>query len=283
MDLFLIALGILFLVTVLVWPAMKVVKQWERGVVLRFGRYVSTRSPGLNIIIPYIERMQKVDTRVETMVVDPQEVITNDNVTVQVDAVVYFQVVNAEHAVMKVMNYEQATTQISLTTLRSVLGQSELDELLAHRDRINERLRQIIDEHTEPWGVQVTAVEVKDVLLPDNLQRAMARQAEAERERRAKVVHARGEHQAAQELAQAAHIIASEPISLQLRYLQTLVEMSGERSNTIIPLPLDIAGALQGMFGMDGRRDRTRRSENGGETSLVPDLANLPATDAAEP
>lgn len=237
--------GLLLFIFLIVWPAAKIVKQWERGVVLRFGRYVSTRSPGINFIIPYIDRMMKVDTRVETMVVEPQEVITNDNVTVQVDAVVYFQVVNAEDAMMKVVDYEKATTQISLTTLRSVLGQSELDELLAHRDQINEMLRQIIDGHTEPWGIQVTAVEVKDVLLPDNLQRAMARQAEAERERRAKIVHARGEHQAAEELAQAAHIIASEPISLQLRYLQTLVEMAGERATTIIPLPLDVMGAVQ--------------------------------------
>jgi len=240
-----IVFGILLFLIVIVWPATKIVKQWERGVVLRFGRYISTRSPGLNLIVPYVDRMLRVDTRVETIVVEPQEVITKDNVTVQVDAVAYFQVINPEDAVMKVMNYEQATIQISLTTLRSVLGQSELDELLAHRDRINEMLRRIIDEHTEPWGVRVTAIEVKDVLLPENLQRAMARQAEAERERRAKVVHAQGEHQAAAELAQAANIIASEPISLQLRYLQTLVEMSGERSNTIIPLPVDIMGAVQ--------------------------------------
>ena len=240
-------LAVLLVGVLIIWPAVKVVKQWERGVVLRFGRYVGTRSPGLNIIIPYVDIMRKVDTRVETMVVDPQEVITNDNVTVQVDAVVYFQVVNAEDAVMKVINYEKATTQISLTTLRSVLGQSELDELLARRERINEQLREIIDGHTEPWGVQVTAVEVKDVLLPENLQRSMARQAEAERERRAKVVHARGEHQAAEELAQAAHIIASEPISLQLRYLQTLVEMAGERSSTIIPLPLNVWNTLQNL------------------------------------
>jgi regulator of protease activity HflC (stomatin/prohibitin superfamily) len=240
-----IALGILLFVIIIVWPAVKIVKQWERGIVLRFGRYASIRSPGLNLIIPYSERMTKVDTRVETMVVEPQEVITKDNVTVQVDAVLYFQVVNPEDAVMKVMDYEKATTQISLTTLRSVLGQSELDELLSHRDRINERLQQIIDDHTEPWGVQVTAVEVKDVILPDVLQRAMARQAEAERERRAKVVHAEGEHQAAERLAEAAHIIAREPISLQLRYLQTLVEMAGERSSTIIPLPLEILGAVQ--------------------------------------
>jgi regulator of protease activity HflC (stomatin/prohibitin superfamily) len=250
-----IALGILLFVIVIVWPAVKIVKQWERGIVLRFGRYASIRSPGLNPIIPYIERMIKVDTRVETMVVEPQEVITKDNVTVQVDAVLYFQVVNPEGAVMKVIDYEKATTQISLTTLRSVLGQSELDELLSHRDRINERLQQIIDEHTEPWGVQVTAVEVKDVILPDVLQRAMARQAEAERERRAKVVHAEGEYQAAQRLAEAAHIIATEPISLQLRYLQTLVEMAGERSSTIIPLPLEILGAVQEAMAVRSGRD----------------------------
>lgn len=249
-------LAILIFIFVILWPATKIVKQWERGVVLRFGRYVTTRPPGLNFIIPYIDRMMKVDTRVETMVVEPQEVITNDNVTVQVDAVVYFQVINAEDAMMKVVDYEKATTQISLTTLRSVLGQSELDELLAHRDQINEMLRQIIDGHTEPWGVQVTAVEVKDVLLPENLQRAMARQAEAERERRAKIVHARGEHQAAEELAQAAHIIAGEPISLQLRYLQTLVEMAGERTSTIIPLPLEVMGAVQAALA-------ARPSENG--------------------
>ncbi|MFQ5340127.1 MAG: SPFH domain-containing protein [Anaerolineae bacterium] len=240
-----VGFGILLFLIVIVWPAVKIVKQWERGVVLRFGRYVNTRSPGLNLIIPYVDRMFKVDTRVETMVVEPQEVITRDNVTVQVDAVAYFQVINPEDAVMKVIDYEKATTQISLTTLRSVLGQSELDELLAHRDRINELLRQIIDEHTEPWGVQVTVVEVKDVVLPQNLQRAMARQAEAERERRAKVVHAQGEFQAAERLAQAAHIIATEPISLQLRYLQTLVEMVGERTSTIIPLPLEIMGSIQ--------------------------------------
>jgi regulator of protease activity HflC (stomatin/prohibitin superfamily) len=232
-------------VLALVLPALKIVKQWERGVVLRLGRYISTRQPGLNLIIPYIDRMIRVDTRIETMVVDPQEVITCDNVTVQVDAVVYFQVVNPEAAVMKVKDYGKATTQISLTTLRSVLGQSELDELLAHRERINGMLQQIIDAHTEPWGVQVTGVEVKDALLPENLQRAMARQAEAERERRAKVVHAHGEFQAAEKLAEAAHIMATEPMSLQLRYLQTLVEMAGERSSTIIPLPMEIMKTVQ--------------------------------------
>jgi regulator of protease activity HflC (stomatin/prohibitin superfamily) len=241
----LILIGLAVFFAVFIWPAVKIIRQWEQGVVLRFGQLKGTRTPGLNFIIPWVDRLFKIDTRVETMLVEPQEVITNDNVTVKVDAVVYFQVIDAMQAVTKVMDFEQATTQIALTTLRSVLGQFELDSLLAHRDQINERLRVIIDEHTEPWGVRVMAVEVKDVLLPESLQRAMARQAEAERDRRAKVVHAIGEHQAAEELAKAAHIIATEPISLQLRYLQTLVEMSGERSNTIIPLPLDIMGAVQ--------------------------------------
>jgi regulator of protease activity HflC (stomatin/prohibitin superfamily) len=189
--------------------------------------------------------MIRVDLRVETLVLEPQEIITRDNVTVHVDAVVYFKVIDAIKAVTEVRNYVMATTQMSLTTLRSVLGQSDLDELLAHRDRINERLRDIIDEHTEePWGVEVVTVEVKDVLLPEGLQRAMARQAEAEREKRAKIIHAEGEYVAAEKLVQAGEMIADQPVSLQLRYLQTLVEMSGERTSTIIPIPLDIITAL---------------------------------------
>jgi regulator of protease activity HflC (stomatin/prohibitin superfamily) len=236
--------AIAFLLLV-VWPAVKVVQQWERGVVLRFGRLVGIRKAGLNIIIPWIDRMVKVDQRVETLVLEPQEVITRDNVTVHVDAVVYFKVIDAEKAVIEVKNYAKATTQIALTTLRSVLGQSELDDLLAHRDRINQMLLGIIDDHTEePWGVQVVTVEVKDVLLPEALQRAMSRQAEAEREKRGKVIHAEGELLAAEKLVQAGEMIASQPVSLQLRYLQTLVEMAGERTSTIIPIPLDIATAL---------------------------------------
>ncbi|MFQ5578098.1 MAG: slipin family protein, partial [Anaerolineae bacterium] len=174
-------------------PAVKVVWQYERGVVFRFGKLRGERDPGLNFILPYIDRMIKIDMRVETLVVEPQEVITQDNVTVQVDAVVYFQPVNAGDVIVKVQDYNKATGQIALTTLRSVLGQSDLDELLSHRDRINEMLQKIIDEHTEPWGIQVSIVEVKDVLLPESLQRAMARQAEAEREKRAKIIHADGE------------------------------------------------------------------------------------------
>ncbi len=244
MDIALIAIGVLVVIA-LFGLAIKIVKQYERGVVLRFGRLVSTRNPGFNIIIPIIDRMTKVDLRVVTTVVEPQEVITKDNVTVKVDAVVYFQVVNPVTAVINVEDYRRATTQLALTTLRSVLGQSELDELLAHRDEINRRLREIIDEQTEePWGVRVTLVEVKDTLLPEAMQRAMARQAEAEREKRAKVIHAEGEKLAASNLADAAKIISTQPAALQLRYLQTLTEIAGERSSTIIPLPLDVVGFI---------------------------------------
>lgn len=245
MTVWLSILGALVVVTLLSF-AIKIVRQWERGVVLRFGKLIGVRNPGFNLIIPFVDRMVRVDLRIVTMVLEPQEVITRDNVTIKVDAVVYFMVVTPETAVIKVEDYRQATTQIALTTLRSVLGQSELDEVLAHRDQINLKLRQIIDEQTEtPWGVRVTVVEVKDVLLPENMQRAMAKQAEAEREKRGKVIHAQGEYQAAETLAQAAQIISSQPAALQLRYLQTLVEIAGEKSNTIIPLPLEIIGALR--------------------------------------
>ena len=242
--------GAIVFLLLIVWPAVKIVQQWERGVVLRFGRLIGIREPGFNVILPWVDRMIKVDLRVETLVLEPQEIITRDNVTVHVDAVVYFKVIDVEKAVIEVKNYVKATTQMSLTTLRSVLGQSELDELLSYRDRINERLRDIIDEHTEePWGVQVGTVEVKDVLLPERLQRSMARQAEAEREKRAKIIHAEGELAAAEKLVQAGKMIATEPVSLQLRYLQTLVEVAGERASTIIPIPLDIITTLSSLAG----------------------------------
>ena len=240
-----IIIVIILAVLLLVPFAVKIVKQYERGVLLRFGRLVGTRNPGLNLIIPFVDRLTKVSLRIVTTVLEPQEVITKDNVTVRVDAVVYFMAIDPVKAVINVEDYQQATIQLALTTLRSVLGQSELDELLSHRDQINLRLREIIDEQTEePWGVRATLVEVKDVLLPEPMQRAMARQAESEREKRAKVIHAQGEREAADTLAEAAEIIQSQPAALQLRYLQTLVEMSGERNSTIIPLTVDIVNAL---------------------------------------
>jgi len=225
--------------------AIKIVRQYERGVILRFGRLIKTREPGFNLIIPIVDRMIRVELRVVTMVVEPQVVITKDNVTIKVDAVVYFMVKDPVKAVLQVADYIKATTQIALTTLRSVLGQSDLDELLFERDKINKRLSEIIDHHTEPWGVMVSVVEVKDVQLPEPMQRAMARQAEAEREKRAKVIHAQGEFQAAETLRQAARIISIEPAALQLRYLQTLTEIAGEKNSTIIPITLDIANTLQ--------------------------------------
>jgi regulator of protease activity HflC (stomatin/prohibitin superfamily) len=246
-----IAIVVPLVVLTLLALAMRVVKQWERGVMLRFGRLTGVREPGLRMIIPFVDRMIKVDTRIVTYVLEPQELITRDNVTIRVNAVVYFRVSDPVVAVIAVENYVGATVQIALTTLRSVLGESELDEVLAHRDEINTKLRHIIDEQTEkPWGVTVTVAEVKDVLLPEVMQRAMARQAEAERERRAKVVHARGEHQAAEALAEAADVISAHPVALQLRYLQTMVEMASERSSTIIPIPIDLITMLAG--GKDG-------------------------------
>ncbi|MBI2957451.1 MAG: slipin family protein [Chloroflexi bacterium] len=244
-----IVYGIIALVVLVLWFTLgvRVVRQWERGILLRFGRFVEMRNPGLNFMIPVVDRLIKVDTRILAITLEPQEVITKDNVTIKVDAVVYFRVVDATKAVMNVEDFISASTQIALTTLRSVLGQSELDEMLAHRDKINQRLRDIIDEQTEgPWGVRVTVAEVKDVLLPESMQRAMARQAEAEREKRGKIVHAEGERQAAESLREAAHTLSIEPVAVHLRYLQTLVEMAGERNSTIIPVPLDILNALNG-------------------------------------
>ncbi len=238
---------IVVVVLVLLPLTFRVVKQYERGIILRFGRLAGVRNPGLNVIIPLVDRMTKVDLRIRTTVLEPQEIITRDNVTVRVDAVVYYMVIDPVKAVINVEDYQQAAIQLALTTLRSVLGQSELDELLAHRDQINLRLREIIDEQTEePWGIRATLVEVKDVLLPETMQRAMARQAESEREKRAKIIHAQGEREAADTLAEAARIIQREPAALQLRYLQTLVELAGERNSTIIPLTVDIVNALSG-------------------------------------
>jgi regulator of protease activity HflC (stomatin/prohibitin superfamily) len=229
------------LLVIILASAVKVVQEYERGVVFRLGRLVGPRGPGLFLIIPIVDRMVKVDLRVVTLDVPSQEAITRDNITVKVNAVAYFRVVDPSNAITKVEDYRRATWQIAQTTLRSVLGQSELDELLAHRDRINQKLQQIIDEQTEPWGIKVSLVEVKDVELPQTMQRAMARQAEAERERRAKIIHAEGEYEASKQLAAAAHVVSAQPAALQLRYLQTLTEIAVEKNSTILfPVPVDI-------------------------------------------
>ncbi len=232
---------VVFVIVPLIGAAVRVVQEYERGVIFRLGRLIGPRGPGLFFIVPFVDRMVKIDLRVVTMEIPPQEIITRDNVSIRVSAVVYFRVIAPNDAVTRVSDYVRATFQIAQTTLRSVLGQSELDELLANRDQINDRLQEIIDTQTGPWGIKVSTVEVKDVELPDIMQRAMARQAEAEREKRAKIIHAEGEFQAAQTLANAARVIASEPQTLQLRYLQTLTEISTERNSTIIfPVPIDL-------------------------------------------
>src|ERR1700681_3852606 len=233
--------GIVLILLMILFSAIRVVQQYERGVIFVLGRLIGAKGPGIFLVPPFISRMTKVDLRIVTLTVPPQEVITRDNVTVKVTAVIYFYVVYAAAAIANVVNFLQATTQIGQTTLRNVLGQSELDELLAQRNKINRELQAIIDEHTERWGVKVTAVEIKDIELPTTMQRAMAKQAEAEREKRAKVIHAQGELQASAQLAQAAAIIGSESSTLQLRYLQTLTEIAVEKNSTIIfPLPIDV-------------------------------------------
>ena len=233
------------LLVILALSAIRVVQQYERGVIFVLGRLIGAKGPGLFLVPPFVSRMVKVDLRIVTLTVPPQEVITRDNVTIRVTAVIYFYVTDPIAAVVNVVNFNQATTQIGQTTLRNVLGQSELDELLAERKKINRDLQVIIDEQTERWGVKVTAVEIKDVELPATMQRAMAKQAEAEREKRAKVIHAQGELLASTQLAQAAAVIGSQPAALQLRYLQTLTEIAVEKNSTIIfPLPLDLLTPL---------------------------------------
>ena len=241
MDAYIPIAIVLFALFVIISMAVKIVTEYERGVIFRLGRLIGAKGPGLFLIIPFIDRMVKVDLRVVTMDVPSQEVITKDNVTVRVNAVVYFRVVDPEASVVKVLDHIRATSQISQTTLRNVLGQSELDELLASREKLNQRLQRIIDEHTDPWGVKVSTVEIKEVELAETMRRSMAAQAEAERERRAKIIHAEGELQASVKLAQAGTIIAKEPVTLQLRYLQTLTEIASERNSTLIfPLPIDL-------------------------------------------
>jgi regulator of protease activity HflC (stomatin/prohibitin superfamily) len=237
------------IVIIFISMAVKVVPEYERGVLFRLGRLVGARGPGIFVIIPFIDRMVKVDLRVVTMDVPSQEVITKDNVTVRVNAVVFFRVVNPEDSVVKVLDHVRATSQIAQTTLRNVLGQSELDELLIQREKLNQMLQKIIDEHTDPWGVKVSTVEIKEVELTEEMKRSMAAQAEAERERRAKIINAEGELQASEKMAQAAAIIGREPSAIQLRFLSTLTEISSGKTNTIIfPLPIEFLKA----FGVKG-------------------------------
>ena len=240
MEFILIGVVVVFLLLVLV-ASIKVVQEYERGVVFRLGRLAGARGPGLILLIPFIERMQKMDLRTVTMDIPAQEVITRDNVTVRVNAVAYFRVLDPNAAVVNVADYIRATSQIAQTTLRSVLGQSSLDDLLSQREKINQELQTIIDEQTEPWGIKVSVVEVKDVELPQSMQRAMARQAEAERDKRAKIIHAEGEFQASEQLGMAAEIINQNPVTIQLRYLQTLTEIGAEKNTTIaFPIPIDM-------------------------------------------
>ena len=231
----------LVLIVFFLASAIRILKEYERGVIFRLGRVIKTKGPGLIILIPIIDKMVRVSLRLVAMDVPPQDVITRDNVSLQVNAVIYFRVMDPTNAIIEVENYLFATSQLAQTTLRSVCGQAELDEILSERDKINTELQSILDHHTDPWGIKVTTVEVKHIDLPQEMQRAMARQAEAERERRAKVINAEGEYQAANRLAEAAGIIATHPEALQLRYLQTLREISAENNSTILfPIPVDL-------------------------------------------
>ena len=245
MTTIIVVVVVLVVLLILLPMTVKIVQEYERGVVFRLGRLVGAKGPGFFLIIPFIDRMVKVDLRVVTMDVPPQDIITKDNVTVKVNAVVYFRVVDPAASVVKVSDHIRATSLISQTTLRNILGQSELDELLSQREKLNQVLQQMIDESTDPWGVKVSIVEIKDVELPETMRRSMAAQAEAERERRAKIIHADGEFQASQKLAEAANIISKEPAALQLRYLQTLTEIASEKNSTIVfPLPIDLINAF---------------------------------------
>lgn len=238
---------IIFLGMILLFNMIRILKEYERGVIFRLGRLIGAKGPGLIILIPIIDKMVRVDLRVITYDIPPQDVITKDNVSIKVNAVLYFQVTDANRSIVSVANFFEATSQIAQTTLRSVLGQVELDDLLANREKINAQLQKIIDEQTEPWGVKVSVVEVKNVDLPPEMQRAMAKQAEAERERRSKVIHAEGEFQASQKLGEAAAVITASPGAMQLRYLQTLTEVAAEKNSTLIfPVPIDILESVRG-------------------------------------
>lgn len=274
-----VAVIVILFLLILVPTTIKIVQEYERGVIFRLGRLVGAKGPGLFFIIPFIDRMVKVDLRIVTLDVPPQDIITKDNVTVRVNAVVYFRVVDPQNSVVKVLDHIRATSQISQTTLRNVLGQSELDELLASREKLNQVLQKIIDEHTDPWGVKVSTVEIKDVELPEAMRRSMAAQAEAERERRAKIIHADGEFQASERLAQAGAVIAREPTTLQLRYLQTLTEIATEKTNTIVfPLPIELLKAFMKLESLgDGSSPQTGASGQASPQVEKPRTGKQPA------
>jgi regulator of protease activity HflC (stomatin/prohibitin superfamily) len=254
--------------------SVRVLREYERGVIFRLGRLIAQKGPGLILLIPLIDRMVRVDLRTVTLTIPPQEVITRDNVPAGVNAVAYFRVVDSRKAIVEVENYLLATSQISQTALRSVLGKAEFDQLLSERERLNEELQKIIDESTEPWGVKVTAVEIKDVEIPEQMQRAIARQAEAERERRAKIINSEGEFQAAQKLTDAADIISTNPASLQLRYLQTLLEIGSNQNTTVVfPLPMDV---LEPFIGRGPRDKPSKPSQPPPPPPAEPDAGDLP-------
>src|ERR671930_388384 len=265
---------VVFFAVILIVASIRVLREYERGVIFRLGRLIAQKGPGLIFLIPIIDRMVRVDLRTVTLNIPPQEVITRDNVTARVNAVAYFRVIDPNRAIVEVENFLVATSQISQTTLRSVLGTADLDSLLSERERLNVDLQRIIDDQTEPWGVKVTTVEIKDVEIPQGMQRAMARQAEAERERRAKIINAEGEFQAAQRLFDAAEIISRNPAALQLRYLQTLLELgSGQSSTIVFPLPIDLLKPLL---------SRLEDDEGSSQRAHRPALEDRPAAPAVE-
>jgi len=244
-----IAFGIV-IILILLFSAIRILKEYERGVIFRFGRLRGAKGPGIFVIIPFVDKMVKVDLRTVTMDVPPQDVITRDNVPVKVNAVIYFRVLDPAKSIVKIEKYILATSQIAQTTLRSILGQAELDDLLARREKINQELQKIIDEQTDPWGIKVSMVEIKDVELPQSIQRAFARQAEAERERRAKIISAEGEFQASEKLSSAAAVLSKHPVSVQLRFLQTLKEIATEQNSTIVfPIPIDLIDIFMSKMG----------------------------------
>jgi len=271
-----VVLGVLviiaFFAVIALGTSVRVLREYERGVIFRLGRLIAQKGPGLILLIPLVDRIVKVDLRTVTLNIPPQEVITRDNVPAGVNAVAYFRVIDARKAIVEVENFLLATSQISQTALRSVLGKAEFDQLLSERERLNEELQKIIDESTEPWGVKVTAVEIKDVEIPEQMQRAIARQAEAERERRAKIINSEGEYQAAQKLTDAADIISTNPASLQLRYLQTLLEIGSNQNTTVVfPLPMDMIEPF-----VTGAQGRTRPKRPSPPEPPAPDADDLP-------